>query len=287
MQHLLNFNLMMGQLRIVLIFITLALLQSCESTIWDDRMECPSVMSLNLDHIPKEIEHLHLWFYEKESGVLIKDTIQRQQLLDDYNIVLNRKLYNLYVWGNVKEDPNNGENNTLDDRIQKKANQSADSLYFYSKTFNITCDKVLDTISLNKEFVTINASLVDLKEGYGNLRMEFIGDASGYFIDKRLILEEGRVISEPSKIMESMALFEFRVTRQYNIQNMKLMLYEQESGELTTVGEFPIGEWMANEGYDMEGLSLSDINIEIKIPDKKITIKTNDWIITLPIKIEF
>lgn len=260
---------------------------SCTGWIWENRDDCPCALTLALQRIPSGVGVMHLWVFGPDDRLLYRDTLERQSLGTDYTIRVKRDQIRYFIWGNIKEATELKDGATLDISLTKREGASADSLYFYSGNVDTRCESVTDTIVPGKEFATVQVAVKNCNRNAEELCLELLLNSSGFYVDRRFLSGQGSISAQPYLQEKRDALFAPRIARQASLREMRLVLTAYHRGMPVSVADYPLGEWMADHGYDMQAVNLSDVTLEIDLSVNFVTIQTEDWKSVFPVQIDF
>ncbi|MEG1290523.1 MAG: hypothetical protein RR919_09200 [Bacteroidales bacterium] len=242
-----------------LLIITLISLTSCTKFVWEDRSECPCILTLDLSNVDKNVSELHLWIFGEDNSILSRDTIAPDRFGGTYDVLIKREMVKYYVWGNIKGATKLQDNLTLNSTLTKVENSSADSLYHYSKQLSTNFESQIDTVYLNKEFITLYFYLDGKPEIVGSEIIIEITSSGGYYLD-------GSIINSASNVQSTITPAEnycsIRLTRQ-KIEDMYLLLYSQTDTQKVLIDKYCLGTLLKQNKYDMHSILLQDIIIEI------------------------
>lgn len=259
---------------------------SCTKSVWEERGICPCSLTLDLGNVNREIDTLHLWMFGDDNEILYRDTISSLQFVRDYEISIKRGMVKYFLWGNIKGATTMTDHLALHTTLTKVENLPADSLYYYSNYLNTDLEDVVDVVRLNKEFITVDFSLKGNIEPAVDISMVLFGNASGFYVDKRLLDGVGKITARPCYRDDSKILFHYRITRQHHLWGITISLVLERDGNSSVLTELPVGKWLAENGYDMEANNLSDIAIELDLSVNFITITVDNWQVTIPADVE-
>ncbi|MEG1484162.1 MAG: hypothetical protein RSC28_02155 [Bacteroidales bacterium] len=278
---------MFKQLKILFLVCTFSIIfLNCTKFVWEDRGECPCVLTLNLSNVNNGIDTLHLWIFGADNDILYRDTIGSEEFNNKYKVLINRGMVKYFLWGNISKSTILKDNLTINSLLTKIKNLSADSLYYYTNLLNTNYEYACDTVSLNKEFITMDVALKGKVAIGDSVKVELLGSSNGFYIDKRFVVGESKVVALPYYRNEDTTLFKYRLTRQEHLSNMKMYIILEHNGIPITLEEFRVGKWLKLHGYNMQAVNLSDIKIEFDLSMNFVTIKVDNWQVTVPANVE-
>lgn len=260
---------------------------SCTGMVWEDRGECPCRLTLDLRHIPPEIKTMHLWFFGENDRILYRDTLGPETLESAYSLLVEKGQIRYFVWANIGEATKVIDDSTLNISLLKRDGFPADSLYFYSGTVDTRSEYAGDVIMPGKEFATVHLVMKNHRGEADMLQMELLSNSSGFYVDKRFLPGQGSVNTCPYQIEQGDALFSSRISRQASLQDIRMCITYHDRGTSIPIADYPLGEWLSGNGYDMHAFNLSDITLVLDLSTNFITIRAEDWLTTFPAEINF
>ncbi len=260
----------------LLYIVSLLACSSCEATIFEEREDCPCFLTLDLSNVPSTMGELYLWAFDSKENLILRDTILSTHFGGEYEIEVKRTTVHYHLWGNIGSATSLLGENSVNLKLSKVDSLSADSLYCYSKRLNATGEFAKDTVTLFKEYARVEV----LVKGAKNTFIEIKGESNGYFINREIV--DAKSIYKSVGLIDSNSdmLHTFNITRQSNLSLLEIALSHSINNGFKLLNTYPIGEWLEEQGYNMEAENLSDIYIEIDSSNNFITITVDDWIYT-------
>lgn len=278
--------MMHKKIKIGFILLSVMFSSACTKFVWEDRSDCPCILTLDLSNVDKNVSELHLWMFGEDNKILYRDTIPPARFGGTYDVQIKREMVNYYIWGNIKGATKLRDNLSINSTLTKVENSSADSLYHYSKQLNTNFESQIDTVLLNKEFITVNVTLKSAVSKGDKISLEMYGNSTGFYVDKRFVGGIGKIMVVPDYKGDNTA-FKYRLTRQEYLQDISIVIIiTTQQGIPIVLTDFPLGKYLQDNGYNMQAKNLSDINIELDLSANIFTIKVDDWQITVPSDIE-
>lgn len=263
-----------------------ACLLSCTKYVWENRQDCPCILTLDLKNIPKGIDTLHVWLFGEDNDIQYRDTIGSEYFGKDYEILIKRDRIRCFVWGNIRRATILQDDLTLNTSLVKRKALSADSLYFYKSELNTAGEYCRDVVNPKKEFATVDVTLKSQPSGTDQIQIELFSGTAGRYVDGRFLAGNGNIISTPFA-QEGNTMFSYRIPRQASLTDMKMDLIVTHGNISSLMEQFPLGKWLQENGYDMTAEDLSDIKLEFDLSLNFVQISVDDWQVTIPVDIEF
>lgn len=263
------------------------LLSSCD-TIIEDRKDCPCRLSLDFSSVEQTVDEVHIWYFGSDGNLLKRDTVTNDRYDSGYVAEIKRDMVTYYVWGGVGKATDFTDNVTPNSSLVKRADVSADSLFVYSRTLSTVSEAVSDTVILDKEFATVAVTISSVPQGGDSIYMDLYTTTLGQYIDRRLIAGAGRTRVRPVYTAEGKSVFTCRMLRQNEtyLPDVTITLMTVHEQREQVMAQLPFGKWLLESGYEMNGRSLKDIEMEIDISMNYITVNIDDWQTTIPANIQ-
>lgn len=272
--------------KLSIICLLIAAVISCNS-IKEDRSKCPCWCSVDFSLVDSSIESLHLWFFDNTGRLLCRDTVYSWEYGDFYEVELNRGDVRCYIWGNLLDNTLLNDNSTLSSSLLKAEKCDADPLYFCSKILDAGGETCCDTVLMKKEHAVVD---IQLKGGYtaeNGLYIKLKGGTLGHYVNGSFIKESFYTYSYPhTNDFKESCFFRFRLMRQEVPEELYMTIYTMCDGKEVEIKDCPLGKWLVASGYDMKAEELSDVSLILDISLGFVSISTEDWETTVPVKIE-
>ncbi|MDD2242207.1 MAG: FimB/Mfa2 family fimbrial subunit [Bacteroidales bacterium] len=272
------------------------------NTIMESREECPCELTIDFGKIDGNVRNVLLWLFDSEGNLLYKDTVERKNFkVPDVLSVKKGNIY-CYAWCNLSDASVCTERFSPSTIIEKADALSADSLFFFKYEGAVRGESVILQVLPNKEFATVNVRFKGVEEG-DVAGTELVSPSGGFFVNGKC-LEKLSVISvntaqsqhqvSTSNCISSLngdgKYLSFRMLRQSGLNGIYMNIYSL-SGEKEMsrrdIGTFELGKYLKDLDYDMEAIGLKDIDILIDMSSLLATVQVDDWIITVPVTIDF
>lgn len=258
------------------------LVGSC--SVFENREGCPNYLAVDLKEVDRTIKEWQMWLFDEEGTLLLKDTIYRRSYQELYMISVPRaNNVQCLMWGNMRNATKVEECYSYNTSFEKLPDIWADSLYFFEDVFSTKGEKSYVKVVPGKEFATVD---IFIKGWAGNdyeAEVAIICASSGFYVSKKFL--EGTVVTYAGvqERGDYYTHFRSRILRQPDTENVLLKLYIRDlhpdgsPGEIKVDTEVPLGEYLFENGYDMNNVSLEDIEIEIDYSYNRFQVKVADW----------
>lgn len=257
-------------------------LGSC--TVLENRDGCPNYLVVDLQEVDKTIKEWQMWLFDEEGTLLLKDTIYRRSYQEPYMISVPRANdVKCLMWGNMRNATRIDECYSYRTSFEKLPDVWADSLYFFSDTISTKGENSYVKVIPGKEFATVD---IYIKGWVGNdyeAEVAITCASSGFYVSKEFLEGETVTYASVYETGDYYTHFRSRIWRQPDTENVLLKLYIRDLnpdgslGEVKVDTEVPLGEYLFENGYDMNSISLEDIEIEIDYSYNRFQIKVADW----------
>jgi len=247
----------------LLIITTLALLPSC--SVLEDRHECPCILEINTS-ITQKGSVVDIAGFD-ENGRVLYDRFQRDSCPKRYEREVHR--CSLSVTGLLSD----GMNEHSDDGrvISIRRGMQADSIFSGVTRVDASGETASSTVSLHKQFTTINLFQEQEREDSGDYRVEVRGDCAGFDV-LSLSSVRGEFFYETPFPAEGTS---FRILRIDEESSIWVSIVDVESEE--TIRSFKISQLMKNAGYDCNALDLQDVEIYVSLASMDCLLSITEW----------
>ena len=253
----------------------------CNCTVLEERDSCPNYLSVDFRDVDKGIKEWQMWFFNAEGGLVFKDTVSRSSYSGPYIVEVPRyATMRCILWGNIRSATNLDENYSYKTNFVKKADVSADSIYFFTDTIDTRGETSFVKIAPNKEFATVDIFMKGWIGSDYEVDMVLECANSGFYVDKGFV--DGAISTNVGEydIGNYFTQFRCRMLRQKDTENILLRLrVKGVSGNGSDLEEkvIPLGEYLEENGYDMQADSLEDIAMEVDFSYNNCVVKVADW----------
>lgn len=258
------------------------LLVSC--TVFEDRRVCPNYLVVDLRDVDKTIKEWQMWLFDDGGKLLFKDTIYRRSYQEPYVVTVPRAdRVKCLMWGNMRNATEIEEDYSYRTCFEKLPGVWADSLYFFTETISTGQENSYVKVVPGKEFATVD---IYVKGWVGNdyeAEVAIICASSGFYVAKDFLYRTNVTYAGIFDKGDYFTHFRSRIWRQPDTENVLLKLYIRDLnpdgslGEVKVDTEVPLGEYLFENGYDMNSVSLEDIEIEIDYSYNRFQVKVADW----------
>lgn len=271
----------------------LLLMFPCSCTVFEDRDECPNYLAIDFKEVDNDIKEWQMWFFTEQGELVFKDTVSRSSYSSSYIVEMPRHTeLRCFFWGNIRGATNLDESYSYRTNISKKADVSADSIYFFADTINTMREESSLKVVPRKEFATVDIFVKGWVGTEYEAEMVLECARSGFYVGKDFF---GGTVYTKAEVYDTgnyYTQFRCRMLRQQDTENIVLRLYireHQQGGQFERVvqeTEIPIGKYLEENGYDMTGSTLEDIVMEVDYSYNNFMIKAADWEATYKISME-
>ena len=226
-----------------------------------------------------------MWFFDDNNNLIAKDTVNRTEYTNFYEVVVKRGTTQYMVWSS-------GDKTIVDDKesiqssLTKRADVTADSLFSYTTKIDTNREFAQDTVKLRAEFVPIKLTVINAKNQKDKLNVEVLGSNSGFYIDRMFISNDATIIPTTYISPNNDNIYSFNILRQEELQDLTLSLFIEREERAYILEKYHLGNLLQEKNYDMKAEVLPEVVIEFDIALNFITISTKDWIIQEGVDIE-
>ena len=145
-----------------------------------------------------------------------------------------------------------------------------DSLYAYAEIADATGDEVVVNAVLHKQFATVHVDICKSVQEMKDYRFRVDGNSCGFdLLDFSPV--PGTFMYEP-KAEAGARIVDFRLPRQAD-NSLSLTVWRQDE----EIGSFPIGQYIAKQGYSWKAQDLQDIYVTVDFIIGYVIIGVDDW----------
>lgn len=248
-------------------------LQSCRSLVFENRIDCPSYLTVVLS---------------QTEGVVSSDAVFTVRVIGDskgYDEQLTGSRYSSpegVTFGVTKGMASVGvivgnERSTVnpdDSRIITPEGEMADPIYGFKDRLLCMEERVYDYVVLNKEHVNLYLILKNSDE-MPSVQLELVCGWSG--ID---LMSQRPLAGDFHHVMEHVSGDNYfsRVTRQGDSEmHIDMWKVDSEGNREELVSMFPVGELALRQGFDWSKPSLDDLYITIDFARGDFTVSVTPW----------
>lgn len=260
----------------------LVLLSGC--TVFENRSVCPNYLALDMEDVDPAIKEWQMWLFSEDGQVLLKDTIYRRSYSSPYIVEVPRcSNVKCLMWGNMRGATQVREMNSYGTYLAKLEDVSADSLYFFTETVDTRGETSSVKVLPAKEFATVDIYIKGWAGTDYQASLVLECASAGFYVSKEFLGWNTRTVAQVYDMQPYYTQFRCRMWRQQDTENMVLKLYIRDlqmDGTLVNVlvdKEVPIGEYLFENGYDMQAASLEDIEMEVDYSYNRFVIRADNW----------
>ena len=258
------------------------LLGSC--TVFEDRDVCPNYLVVDLQGVDKTIKEWQMWLFDDDGRLLLKDTIFRRLYQEPYVVSVPRaNNVKCLMWGNMRGATRLEENYSYGTYFEKLPGIWADSLYFFGETISTKGEESYVKVVPGKEFATVDVFVKGWVGDDYEAEVAIICASAGFYVSKEFLEKSTVTYASEYEKGDYFTHFRSRIWRQPDTENVLLKLFIRDLNPDGTLGdvqidaEVPLGEYLYENGYDMSGPSLQDIEIEVDYSFNSFQLKVADW----------
>ena len=256
----------------------------CSCTVFEDRDVCPNTLVVDLQGVDKTIKEWQMWLFDEEGTLLLKDTIFRRSYQEPYVVSVPRAdNVKCLMWGNMRGATHLEESYSCGTYFEKLPNVWADSLYFFGETISTRGEDSYVKVVPGKEFATVDVYVKGWVGDDYEAEVAIICASAGFYVSKDFLEKSTVTYASVYDKGDYFTRFRSRIWRQPDTENVLLKLYicdlnpDGSLGEVQVDTEVPLGEYLFENGYDMNGTWLEDIEIEVDFSFNVFQVKVADW----------
>ncbi len=262
----------------------LAIIGFCRCSIYEDRSDCSSYLTVDLTNVDKGIREWQMWLFDGGGRLIFKDTIYRRYYSEPYIVQVPRYgRVQCCLWGNMRGATSLDEKYSMGTFLLKKEGVSADSIYSCTDIISTDGEESYLKVMPRKEFATVDIYL----EGWAGLdfEVEMLLQCAkgGFYVDGEFCGSSVSTKMEMYGLGDYYTHFSGRILRQPDTENIILSLYIRKKeidgslGEVLVEKDIPIGKYLEENGYDIKSDFMDDIRMEVDYSYNLLTIKTEEW----------
>lgn len=252
----------------------IVLMCTIPSCIFEDRSNCPACLILDFSETPETVSCINI-FLEQDNGIVITDTIPKEDFGKRHEISVRRGSVHIAAFGNA-EGMLHGNTCTVE------TGNDAENIYtcFFSAEYHgdIHCSKIRmlkNNIGLH---IRVKGTVRD------SISVLIESSSVGYGLHGQIIEGCFRHVPEPvHRPSENGEYFGFtaRATRQKN-DDLTLYILSDSGKELAAV---PLHDCLTEAGINMDDMELGDLFLFIDIASLHMTVSSVGWTDTCPVEI--
>ncbi len=266
----------------MLLVAVMALSGSCR--VFEDRDVCPSYLTVDLKDVDKSIRELQMWLFNEVGEMIYKDTIYRRDYSSPYVVKVPRyEDVRCMLWGNIRGGTELVEKYSLGTAMLKRDGIQADSLYFCKSMINTKCEDSYIKVRPHKEFATVDVYLQGWVGVDFDVEMVLLCAKGGFYVDGGFSGSRVQTYMELCDMGNYYTKYSGRILRQPDTENILLSLLIRKRevdgtlGKILVNRDIPIGKYLEENGYDIQGANLGDIRMDIDYSYNQLIIKAENW----------
>lgn len=258
---------------------------SCSKT-FEDRGECPCILTLDCRELPATVSSLDVWILDGSGS----STYMKKAYISDFSspvsIEINRlQMADICVWGNMKHSEVHGSG--IDTYFIKRKTIDADSLYREIDNADSCCDELYHKVSLTKEFSRVTLLFSPSMSFDKGIELIYHQPVCGYYIKGGSVEGDAGTRLIPMKLPDGQNSASFNMLRNdlKNTSELEVIVPMENRG--TASFSIPVWKYLQDAGFDMEKKNLDDITFSLDYSFNVTGVTINDWTDCPPYRIEF
>ncbi len=241
--------------RLVIHILSLVFLVGC--SVKQNKNDCPCRLFLDFSKVDTNLVCFADLMLASDDGFSLKEELTLKDFRDGMEFSVPRTGIALAVWSGTEDD-------FAEKGIYIPVGEACPPLYFHLKFLDSECDALCDTVYMRKNYALMTVRMSNPNDG---VQIRILGNVNGYKVNG--IPSEGEFRCDLDT--------DGRISLPRQLDNSLLMEIQDDSGVFK---RFPIGEYIAESGYDWNADDLEDIEIEvdIKFSSVTLTIEENKFI---------
>ena len=263
----------------------LLLFVSCSKT-FEDRGDCPCVLTLDCSGLPASVRTLDVWILDGSSRSSYMKKVYITDFSSPVSIDIDRlQTLDICVWGNMKHLEFHGSG--TDTYFLKRKSVDADSLYREIEHADSRCDELHHKLSLTKEFSRVTLLFSPSMSFEKEMELIYHQPVSGYYIQGGSVEGDASTSLLLRRLPDGQNAASFNMLRNdlKNTSELELILPFEKQGNARF--SIPIWKYLQDAGFDMEKRNLDDITFSLDYSFNVTGITINDWTDCPPYRIEF
>ena len=248
--------------------------------IWEDREACPKILAVDCSLLEGKALYADIWIFGPQEGLLCRTRITEHEFYKKQIFEVQRGNYQCYVWANLGDGTIITDINTLSGKLFKAASKDADPWFEYSRSVELTKDSALVRVLPRKMFIDVYITFTGLKSGE-TAEVELLSPWGGFSLGGEPLQQQSS-----SKAGDKTPLH-LRMTRPGALEGVKLEVSCFRDGEQTLSSDFELGQYLAQNNYDLVSDMIKDIYITIDLAKLKAVIGTQPFENVPPVTINY
>lgn len=248
--------------------------------IWEDREACPKILAVDCSLLEGKALYADIWIFGPQEGLLSRTRITEHEFYRKQIFEVQSGDYKCFVWANLGDGTITTDINSLSGRLFKGALKDADPLFEYSKDVELYKDSALVRVQPRKMFIDVFITFTGLKTGE-TVEVELSSPYGGFALSGEPLLQQS------SSKAEGDSPLHLRMTRPGDLEGIRLDVSCFREGEQTLSSDFGLGDYLAQNNYDLKQDIIKDIYITIDLAKLKTIIGTQPFDIVPPVTINY
>lgn len=224
----------------------------------ENREVCPCQLYLDFSEVDTvSVKSIDL-FVREDDEIVLNDVVVKEEFSEDYLAYVPRTGLQFCAWS--------GRGDALSDALNIPLGEDCPPVYIHSSIIEASGESVTETLVMRKNFcrMTLNVSI----EIQSHISLAVVGKVDGYTNDGSPSSGDFmvRLQSDDSDI------FHVSLPRQLDDS----LVLEVDTGD-KVVKKFPIGQYIAESGYDWTAPDLEDIVIDLDFAVTHLSMVIQGW----------
>ena len=224
----------------------------------DDRIDCPSVLELDLNEVNASLcPSIDLLLYS-DNGFRLTDTLDMTVMRTEYNVPRDR--IHIRAWSG-------GGRFVLERGLDIPLGKDCPRVYMYDSDVEVLQERWREIVMMRKGHCVLTLKLEG--EGIMNADLYVVGNVSGYDVEGRPCEGDFNVRLEEKKPGSG-----YVVVLPRQLDSSLRLLIDDGSGTART---FALGQYITSSGYDWDVPDLDDISVTLDYALTEATVVINGW----------
>lgn len=245
--------------RYLLSLFVLSLIQCFSGCVKEDRMDCPCRLVLDFDEVDTKVVSSVDLTVLADSDFAYTEVVEKERF-ENYSIIVPRTQLNLLLWAGA------GHCLNADKSVTIPLGEDCPRIYMHKSVISAFGEQASESILMRKNHCVIS---IQFSDGYGELfNLTVAGKVNGYGEDSKPSVGEFSCTMVP----DASGRYVVTVPRQLD---SSLCLEIDDGTESLKV--FPIGQYIAESGYDWTASDLDDISMTLDYSLTDVHLRICDW----------
>lgn len=245
--------------------------ESC--SVKEDRVPCPCYLNVGFQDADREAVREDVNLLGWNSAEIFSESIHIQDYEPYWVKPVRKGVFNFSASRGSASSNRDGH------LIRIPLGRQSDSLYAFHDEIAATGDMVYSDVLFHKQFCTVFLDIMKTEELMKGFVFEVEGNTCGFDLFNFAPVP-GQFLCQPVP-GDNGRIVPFRLPRQSdNSIVLKIFHKDNETDareDYVSVGNFPLGEYIARTGYDWKTVDLQDVYITIDLVLGYISIKVEGW----------